>query len=86
MYAASHMVDDMEGITSAMMLALSKHLLPVQTLCKQTAARPTQQIVAHLAEPVIAAGAAKGVQMCCALVQLQDAGAHSLHEDTVVGD
>ncbi len=45
-----------------------------------------EQREADLTELVIAARAAKGVQVCHALVQLQDSSAHSLHEDSVVSD
>ena len=41
---------------------------------------------ADLAELVIAARASKGVQVGCALIQLQNSSAHSLHEDSVMSD
>lgn len=41
---------------------------------------------ADLAKLVVAAGSTKGVEVRCALVQLQYAAAHSLHESTVVRD
>ncbi len=45
-----------------------------------------QVLEADLAELVIAARASKGVQVCRALIQLQNSSAHSLHEDSVVSD
>lgn len=41
---------------------------------------------ADLAKPVIAAGAPKSMQVCCALVQLQNPSADRLHEGPIVGD
>ena len=40
---------------------------------------------ADLTKPVIAAGSTKGMQVSCALVQLQYASAHRLHEGSVMG-
>lgn len=63
------------------------HLSIVVLQCtKQIHKNIQSRLEADLAELVIAARASKGVQVCCALIQLQNSSAHSLHEDSVVSD